>query len=153
MVDRATTIRALVDEYEKPAPGPRGVKYLDENGEPYSEAEQMVSWLEASKGDIRIGTFNKVLAQLPPEERAEAMREISAYHEQKELGRHGDPEGIARELDSDPEILEAAEKATINEFITRELVDRRGNDGSRELPELTRRDYLDAAFDAGARIE
>lgn len=94
------------------------------------------------------GGMTKVLATLPPEDRQRVTEIANLYAHQRDCGRHGRPQDVLDAFDVPRDVAEAVVDGLEVDYVAAELQRRRGSDGDRPLPELTRRDYIDAAFDA-----
>jgi hypothetical protein len=150
MTSRHSTITAAFDAYEGRSPLPDGFKRTDPHGNPLTYPQVIGEYIRAKgkDGGLTPGETTRLIASLPLVERAEAAAAIEAYHEEKQLGRHGDTQRLLDSWGGDRETVEALEEGAAIDHVTRALIERRGSDGDRPLPELTRRDYLDAAIDA-----
>jgi hypothetical protein len=145
MVKRETTVRALYEEYAKPAPLsgspiPEGLTDIQFAGE--------VLRREHKAGSITIGGTSKLLSTLHPEHQRRVLEVAGLYDYQVDGGRHGRPKDVTDAFEIDPEVTQMVHEGLSNDYVANELMNRRGNDSDLPLPDITRRDVLGAAFDA-----
>ena len=145
MVSRRTVLDAAFDEYEKPAPIPGGPLPLCDTALDY--AGQIFSRLHKAE-EIKPGGTTRALYSLPEEEQKQVREVVNLYHEHKEFGRHGHPEFVLDAFDVDKDVADAVEAGLEMDYVAAALQHKRGSDADLPIPELTRRDHLDAAFDA-----
>jgi len=100
------------------------------------------------KEELPVGAMTKVLYQLPEAEREHVTRVANLVADHEDAGRHGNKKGVYEHFEIDPKIGERVLSGLQTDHVANELINRRGNDSSLPLPELTRRDVLAAAFDA-----
>ena len=100
------------------------------------------------KEELPVGAMTKVLYQLPEAEREHVTRVANLVADHEDAGRHGNKKGVYEHFEIDPKIGERVLSGLQTDHVANELINRRGNDSSLPPPELTRRDVIEAAFDA-----
>jgi len=78
---------------------------------------------------------------------------IKAGEGHKELGKYGDLDRVARTFGIDRPLLDMTIEHVEMDYVADELQHRRGSDADLEIPEVSRRDELEAAYDAHVNQE
>jgi hypothetical protein len=94
------------------------------------------------------GDTVRVLKRLPPHQANHLARAIEVLDEIKDMGRHGNPDGVSELFGVDKQILESMHSHGQDEYIVSKLLERRGSDADLGIPPLTRGDHISAALDA-----
>jgi hypothetical protein len=76
---------------------------------------------------------------------AELKQAVREYDEHLDVGRHGNPKGVAAHYGVPQHVLAKIHEGLQTDWVVGEL-ERRKSDASLPEPETTRRDALDAAF-------
>jgi hypothetical protein len=69
---------------------------------------------------------------------------------EREMGRWGNVDRACKLLETDREIVDAVVDGCVTDYVCMQLQERRGCDADRPLPEITRRDVIDAAVTAAS---
>jgi hypothetical protein len=116
---------------------------------PYAEAD---IWLNPQINMAAPGRMKTILEALPDADVKRVIAGATHYNHQVELGRHGDPEHAAREMEVDPDVARRIHEGMEVDTVCTALQNRR-SDADLPPPEITRRDILSAAFDAHSDSE
>lgn len=93
------------------------------------------------------GMANVLVNHLSPEDRMAYMEGINRYDHNVELGKWGSTPHACAEMGVDPDVARRAHDSFQVDYVCERLQQRK-SDADLPLPETTRRDVLDAAFDA-----
>jgi hypothetical protein len=143
-----TDRRASIERAWAKASRPRGLRI--EGARPGQGMTLQVAAQIARSGGHRPGDMTKLLHQLPEDDRAKVREVANLYADQRDAGRHGRPDDVLEAFEVDKATAEAVVNGLEVDYVAAELQRRRGSDADRPLPELTRRDYIDAALEAHA---
>ena len=107
------------------------------------------------KDDWRPGEMTKTLRLLSTHERDQIISQARRVDEEQSYGRYGNPAKVIRETGANPQVLMEVVDGLQLDDTTKSLMDRMGTDSSLPPPELTSRDFVQAAWTAagGADFE
>lgn len=140
MASRRGAIESAFQKAMAPRPAPR-VK-------PGSSLLQIAAQVVRAEREPGVGGMTRVLYALPPEERAAVQQAANWYAHERDLGRHGDVSKVTKHFDVSDDVARKVVDGLEVDYVANELQKRRPGDGAQPLPELTRRDYIEAAVHA-----
>ena len=100
------------------------------------------------KKQYQVGGMTRMLYQLPEPDMMHVLRVANLVDDQEDRGRYGNKQSVYEHFEVEPAVGERVLAGLQTDHVANELINRRGNDSSLPLPELTRRDVIEAAFDA-----
>lgn len=99
-----------------------------------------------------VGSMTKVIGRLEPEEMGSVLAVANLYHHEDEMGRHGNKQRVLDTFEVDQDIADTVHDALQVDYVAAAL-QRRKSDADLPIPDLNRRDFLSAAFDAHSTPE
>ena len=100
------------------------------------------------KDDWKPGEMTKTLRLLSTHERDQIIQQARQVDNEESWGRYGNPEKVIRETGANPVVLREVLSGLQLDDTTKSLIDRMGSDSSLPPPELTSRDFVQAAWTA-----